>query len=247
MKHLALRSMVQQNIGSSTGALVVLGGFCVIAAIGCSVEPNRSPREVESPDAGRYVPLLDLSASASSDNGGSVLPTTGTKSCPEVGQCYSACGQQDSACFNSCFSQGSADGKSKMSALEQCDQSAEQGQCKSQCQNQSSQCDACLDQLCSIPYQACYGTGAVPSGGTGTKTCSQIDQCYSSCGQQDETCFNTCFYQGSADGQQKMDALEQCDNAAYGGQCQSQCQSGESQCNACIDQACSVQIKACFG
>lgn len=89
-------------------------------------------------------------------------------------------------------------------------------------------------------------TPATPSGQTGTMTCAQVDACMMNCNDNDDTCFDNCFYQGTANAQTQMSALENCMDSAEVGACQSQCVNYDQQCDTCLDQACQSQINACL-
>jgi len=216
--------------------------------------PGNTPYNPPSAKDGGAVVYLDgggnISPPAPTADGSAATPnpTPGSMTCAEIDTCAASC--TDQTCFQSCLSQGSADGQAKMQALEQCDSQSVQGSCKTQCATPDSQtCWTCLDQACATQVQACFGTTTppiTPPTTTGTLTCSQIGDCYEKC--TTEACYDTCFYQGSADAQAKMDAVESCWAQAETGSCKSQCTNPQSQtCWDCEDQVCATQETACWG
>jgi hypothetical protein len=91
-------------------------------------------------------------------------------------------------------------------------------------------------------------TGDLGSGAAGSKTCAELDTCVMSCADTDTTCFNNCMVQGTADAQTKMNALEQCGNAAFSGSCATSCADPSAKaCGDCISTACATQVQACLG
>jgi hypothetical protein len=81
---------------------------------------------------------------------------TGNLGCAQILKCYESC--QDAACADKCFYQGTAAAQATMSALEACDQQAEQTTCKSQCASYNQSCWNCLDQACAAQLQACMSS-----------------------------------------------------------------------------------------
>ena len=228
--------------------------FAVVALTACpGSTPYKPPAATKDGGVAVYLDGAgNLSPPAPTADGSAATPnpTPGSLTCAEIDTCAASC--SDQTCFNSCLGQGSADGQAKMQALEQCDSQAVQGSCKTQCAAPDSQtCFTCVDQACAAQLQACFGTTTPPTTTTppataGTLTCSQIADCYDAC--TNEACYDTCFYQGSADAQAKMDAVESCWAQAATGSCKSQCTNPQSQtCWDCEDQACAAQETACWG
>jgi hypothetical protein len=81
---------------------------------------------------------------------------------------------------------------------------------------------------------------------TGSLSCDGIWTCCDKCSDGDTACCDTCYYQGTADGQSKMDTLEQCWSQAETTTCKTQCAVPDSQtCYDCGDQACATELQAC--
>jgi len=85
------------------------------------------------------------------------------------------------------------------------------------------------------------------SASTGNLSCSQIWDCYDKCSDGDTTCYDACYNQGTANGQSKMDTLEQCWSQAETTTCKTECSANpDSQaCWDCEDLACTTELQAC--
>lgn len=70
---------------------------------------------------------------------------------------------------------------------------------------------------------------------TGNATCTDILNCTSSCAQNDNQCFNDCFYDGTADAQDAFVAINECYS-------ENNCQDGE-----CFRANCQAEIDTCAG
>jgi len=81
---------------------------------------------------------------------------------------------------------------------------------------------------------------------TGNLSCSQIEDCYMTCGDTDDACFDACYNKGSAAGQAQADALDNCEYTAYDGACKSKCTTDNQTCWDCCDGQCTAQINACL-
>jgi hypothetical protein len=160
-----------------------------------------------------------------------------TTTCAQIFACRDAC--SSTACAQACRRQGSAEAKAKLDVLLACWSQAAAGSCKSLCTlTRSDACAICQDQSCAAEEAACYTPPL-----TGSKSCSQLFTCYSTC--PTDTCYFTCFYQGTADAQAKMSALEACWGHAAAGVCNLVCSEAAQSCWSCEDQQCVPQNSAC--
>jgi hypothetical protein len=80
---------------------------------------------------------------------------------------------------------------------------------------------------------------------TGTLTCQQMQDCYASCADTDDACFEACYNKGTAAAQAQDDAVYECEMNAYEVTCKSKCTTENETCWNCLDAACAAQIAAC--
>jgi len=87
-----------------------------------------------------------------------------------------------------------------------------------------------------------YDTGV----SSGSASCTDIYACIWNSDCQDQTCYQTCIAKGSAAAQQQYQAVDQCEQAAWGVTC-STCndQTFDATCASCLDSTCGQQYTAC--
>ncbi|MCB9540219.1 MAG: hypothetical protein H6704_28735 [Myxococcales bacterium] len=160
----------------------------------------------------------------------------GDLGCGDILQCFQGCGQNDQACLQGCFAQGSANGQALYQAAAMCVQA--------NCPNGD---QACVQANCAAEVQACAadsGAGPGPGPGPGpggapiqAQTCKELIICFNLCdinGQAD-ACYEACYTEAGAGATGPYDAIGMC--------VQQNC---PMQDDACVDSSCGAQLDACL-
>lgn len=149
---------------------------------------------------------------------------TGPLSCRDTYNCLYDCADDDQACANGCYEQGTAAAQDQLDAMLSCFQA----QCAS-----ASDFSACANQKCASQIATCLPPV------TGPETCETVAGCLSDCADNDGTCINGCYESGTAQAQAQYEAIVDCVNAS----CQNLTGAAYGKC---IDDHCAAQYAACF-
>ena len=155
---------------------------------------------------------------------------SGSKTCNELGNCLSACGQS-ATCTVECHASSSVDAVKSWYTLTNCGDQY----CAGMSGNAWAQCTT---QKCKGAFDNCFGTSG--GGGGGSYTCNQILKCATGC--KDKACADQCKQQGTAQGIADLNAFLDCQKKS----CTAFCTQGTAaQCNACIKAYCPTQDAKC--
>ncbi|MCA9560516.1 MAG: trypsin-like serine protease, partial [Myxococcales bacterium] len=149
---------------------------------------------------------------------------TGPLSCRDAYGCMYDCADNDSACQNDCYEQGTAVAQGQLDAMFSC--------FDAQCAN-ASDFSACANQNCAPQIDTCFPTV------TGPESCETVAGCLFDCPDNDSACGNACYESGTAQAQAQYDAIVDCVIA----NCDNLTGSAYSQC---VDDHCAAQYNACF-
>ena len=120
--------------------------------------------------------------------------------CAEINDCMGACNPQDPSyetCIQNCKTEGSAEAQGQFNELYQCAiNNGAQG-----CTNDQCVSDIIMEH-CMAEYEACFPAG--------TLSCSEVFGCMDLCAQGDQTCYQACFSDGSAEAQAQYQAIAAC-------------------------------------
>lgn len=162
----------------------------------------------------------------------------GQLSCLDLLDCGVRC-NGDQACFEGCWGQATALGQQQYTAYADC---AWENNCRD---------SACAEQMCGNEYAACTGRQPQPDpqqpdpqqppqgndpgnpGGGAVLSCGTILQCMQGCGQNDQQCYQNCFFQGTNEAQFLYNQLANCAMANF---CEDQ---------ACLQQVCPNELSMC--
>jgi hypothetical protein len=197
----------------------ILASLSVAALVGCSSGSGGS----STADAGSAV--RPDAGGGDAGGGAAVGGDAGVAAdCTAIVTCIGACARGDQACAQACVSKGSAAAQGQFAALSNC--------IAQKCA--SAQTDAaiqqCLSTQCSAEVSACQG------GGSGT--CPQLNQCFASCAQGDQACFQGCARQASPAAVQAYQAVATCAQ-------QNGCTNPQTQ-QQCLQQNCAAQLQTCI-
>lgn len=147
--------------------------------------------------------------------------------CGAAYECMVNCGN-DASCQEQCFVNASPQAQGQLNDLFTCLEDKCGGNMTDQ------QFAQCVQDNCSAQTDACFGPAV-----TGSDTCEQVYDCFGTCA--DDSCYNTCYGEGSAQAQSQINAMLQCFDA--------QCGTIEDQDAwvSCVQDKCASQLTACFG
>jgi hypothetical protein len=174
-------------------------------------------------------------------------------SCENVLICLGACADTDTTCQQLCESEATPSAWTLFSALNECVQTACPSTVGAVCNTDTTACNTCLSDA-QMSGGACAsdssGCDADTSGG-GPLTCVEINNCIAACSATDNTCADTCLFEGTSGSQALFENAENCLEQACPSTTGDVCATDTSACETCIDEAqtpggsCVSAVSAC--
>ncbi len=156
-------------------------------------------------------------------------PPPGGMTCAEMVGCFNGCAPDDQACVQGCFDASTPEAQQQYIEIIGCFEAND-------CANADDP-NACVNERCVEQIQACLEAPPPPPP-PADLSCSELVDCFGTCGPDDQACLQGCFDAATPDAQQQYADIIACYEA---NQCEQSADPGQ-----CVNELCAEQIQICF-